>query len=718
MGADPRGPAPHEQDGLAPRLEAALSQAKEALLEIIVRQFPTLYELVEPEDISSEVFTLKDLKVPGSYPNIRLEIVPLPKGQTARTFCNTISDNHVIQLSDRVSSEELPDAISLEVAALAAQRRRAQVSAVSRFQMTQAKHQPSLEEATDQIGERARLPQRFRYPMPGRHDDGRLINRAELPEAVRRAAHARDIRSRETLADLRREAAQLPQGVYPRLPIVIGAGAAVAARDPARLLIDTRQRWHIDPSRGLVQAADQVSQLREIGMGDPYQFAAPRDRLPLAALRLWEHTLALNGPLIDGLASLVIDDRSRLVVQIRPADGSAPVMIEVEGEPLIATGIAPQALPGCSPRVPSVHDAFEAISRHLVATPWPVAPLWAQILAELPDREGTAQTVVDGLDDAGLLTLLEDSGTPGTRDALQTLRATAAWDRCRAVAPGKVLLGDEVSDGRFDPSIAETWMVAGKGGGGNTAPEIILESNPDARVIQLGGRVPEVLLSNAQYRELQRRHNREFGGDGRLTIDPDARVGTITMSEGPGGQPIFEALGHKADAYVACLGRTPRLPRVLNAVCRAASAVRGDMMFDSDRQYLGYHLTIRARSSTYGFEITGAASRILPPGIFTPEDIRLVEQINLQDAPAESGNVAAGFLSTAMQAVRLEAHRARSFQRDLAGARAGAVPAALDFPFASVPPRRTPGSDRPFASVPGLAPGQRAAKAKTPLFPG
>lgn len=364
-------PAPRSPDG-ARLPEAILTRAAEVFTVLVAQEFSRVFENVTGPDADGTIFTLKDLRVEGSQPRVRLQVVPLPGHQVARTFCNTISENNVIQLSDTLALTDIHAVLRVELASLVVQRRRAQLAAVSSLLAPEAP-QHRLQ-GNEQFGDRSRLPQRFHYPIPGRHADGRPITRAELPDAVRQAAAARTRRSHETLSEIRRELARLRPGVYPKLPIMIGAGAAIAARDPDRLLIDTRQRWHIDRTRGLVQSADQVSQLHRIGMGDPYQFAAPRERLPVAALRLWEHTLALQGPLIDGLARLHVDDRSRLLLHIRPADGSAPVTVQVEGEPLIATGIAPQALPGCSLRVPSTADALVTLSRHLSAAPWAEAP--------------------------------------------------------------------------------------------------------------------------------------------------------------------------------------------------------------------------------------------------------------------------------------------------------------------------------------------------------
>jgi hypothetical protein len=648
--------------------DAVRGEAERLLPIIVERMFGHAIEVVDtPNESGGDYFVLNDLSVHSGIPSMRIRIdaVPLPGHRVGRTFVNTSSENHVIHLSDRLTTDDVRTVLIEQVRTVVVQRRRARTAALSAIVERSADEERGVNSLGPvPLGDRSRLPGRFHYPVPGQHADGRRVTRAELPEALRKAEEERHARGAQTLAELRREKARLPSGMYPKFPVMLGAGAAIAARDPDRLVIDSRQRWHIDPIRSIIQSADQVSHLSDSGMGDPYQFADPRQRLPLGALRLWEDTLAAQGPLVNGLGHMYVDDRDRLLVRIRPGDGSDPVTVEIDGQPLIATGLTPESPPGCSRQVRSVPDAHHAIISHFAAAVPGSETDIRQALVGIPLREGAARRTLEALDEVNVLGGLRESDAPRIKAALQTLDATAHWDRVRQAAPGRVLFGDDVSDGRFDPGAAQTWIVAGRGAAGFTIPEILLESNPQARVTQIGGTPPSLLPNSAQYMELMRRYDRKLGGDGRLDTVSGVQLGAIEVTGGRDGELRFSAHGVEADGYVACLGRPPRLPAVLDAVCGPSqvpeSAIRGELLFDDDRQYLGYHVSVDIRGTRHGFEVTGAASRVLPPRIFSDEDVSRVNRSNRQEAPPESGNATVGFAATAEQAVRLELHRAKN----------------------------------------------------------
>ncbi|NED08369.1 hypothetical protein G3I55_42860, partial [Streptomyces sp. SID6648] len=46
---------------------------------------------------------------------VRLESASLPERTVARSFVNTASDNHVVQLSDRIAPEQVGRALSHEI---------------------------------------------------------------------------------------------------------------------------------------------------------------------------------------------------------------------------------------------------------------------------------------------------------------------------------------------------------------------------------------------------------------------------------------------------------------------------------------------------------------------------------------------------------------------------------------------------------------------------
>ncbi|MFF6998032.1 hypothetical protein ACFY93_24145 [Streptomyces sp. NPDC008313] len=544
------------------------------------------------------------------------------------------------------------------------------------------------------------------FPMPGRRADGTPIPREELGQAVAAAAEQRTALSAHTLDQLRAEQATLPEGRYPQREIMIGGGASLAGRDPDVLLVDARGRWHVDPIEAIVQSADQVRHLRESGMGDPYQFADPQQRVPLPALQLWEDTAAARGPLVDGRAGLSIGEEGRLIAEISPADGSPPVRVEVQGSPLVATGIPPEIVPGADRGIPTVPEATGVLAEQLAAAGTPEALGARDRLLALPEGEGRAAASLDVLADPAVAGALGAAGDPRVAGATDTLRATAAWEGARAAAPGRVLMGDEVGDGDYDPQVANEWLIAGVGGAAIANAEIILQANPDATVSMVGKDAPFVLKNDAQYLALRQAHDAALGGDGRLVTYSDRRLGEVGTVTAPDGRVRLAALddhgrslGVEGDAYVACLGRVSRLPQALDSVeswARESSGqVRGELMFDKDRQYLGYRLAFEADGRQHTVDVTGAASRMLPGNVFGKEDMARLAVLDAKTAPPESGNVAAGFMATALQGSHLAQHRA-----------AGGGPGG---PPASTPPAPNP----PTGPATGPATGGPASGAPT-----
>ncbi|MCX5374956.1 hypothetical protein [Streptomyces sp. NBC_00091] len=508
------------------------------------------------------------------------------------------------------------------------------------------------------------------YPLPGLRSDGTPVPREELDRAAAEAASERTAVSARTLADLRAQQATLPEGRYPEFEIMIGGGAALAGRDPGALLVDARGRWHVDPITAIVQSADQVRHLRQSGMGDPYQFAGPQERVPLPALQLWEDTAAARGPLIDGRAELSVSAEGRLIAEIIPADGSDPVKVEVKGAPLLATGIPPEIIPGADRRISTEREAAEVLTEVLTAAGTPEAEAARDRLLALPDGEGRAAASLRVLADPQTAEVLNASQDTRVAGATETLRATAAWEEAGALAPGRVLMGDAIGDGEYDPSVAKVWVLAGVGGAAIANAEIILQADPEARVLMVGKDAPFVLHNDAQYTALRRAHDAEYGGDGRLVTYGGRYLGSVGTVTGPDGGVRLEALdsegnslGIEGDAYVACLGRVSRLPQPLDsiesAVRSAGGEVRGELVFDDDRQYLGYRVEFEVQGRQHTVDVTGAASRMLPGNVaFDSDDVKRFVAFDAKVAPPESGNVSAGFMATALQGSQLARHRA------------------------------------------------------------
>ena len=176
---------------------------------------------------------------------------------------------------------------------------------------------------------------------------------------------------------------------------MIGGGAALAGRDPDVLVVDGRGRWHVDPIPGIVQSVDQVRLLADSGMGDPYQVAGPRERVPLTAIQLWEDQAAVRGPLIDGLARLSVDHTGRLVADIQPLDGSQPLRVEVDGTPVVATGVPPEIVPGASRWVPTIPEALAVVDEHLAHVRTPQAEAAREALGVAARRAGGGRGGLD-----------------------------------------------------------------------------------------------------------------------------------------------------------------------------------------------------------------------------------------------------------------------------------------------------------------------------------
>ncbi|MFG2882146.1 hypothetical protein ACGFYV_07440 [Streptomyces sp. NPDC048297] len=816
---------------------AIVAQAENTLPMVVQSLYGDRLRSIEQPDGDDRRFVLTDDR--GATLTVTLDAVPLPSGVIARTYVNTTSDNHVVQLSDRMDPQQVGRALSHEVGEMLAVRDRAasgaervRGDALTRGPLTSDRFALSEEDrgrvgelnylaarmhdaslglsqrtearnefsalldhtglrplspaqnapahtlelhsaelrlrladqhltplAMDAVGQLARpveqlsasdarALQGFRtraaqaqpavqpglgaqgaHLMPGLRPDGSPIPRAELAAAAAQAAEARTAASRTTVEQLRAEATAT--GQWPSRKIVIGGGASLVGRDPDALLVDARGRWHLDPGEGIVQSADQVRDMRLTGLGDAHQFGDATSRVPRDAVRLWEDTLAVRGPVVDGQARLIAAEDGQLYAQIRPngspADGTQDLYVRVEGAPTIATGLPPEMVPGVDRGVQNLREAVDALGERLEADD-PVLPRLAGAT--------TAQETLQALQDGGRLDSLR--ADPEARGALQTLDATAQWEQARAQAPGRIFIGDEIAENRFDPhaeGAPKTWVVAGAGGTGVANAEIILEADPAARVTIIGPNLPPALENQVQFTAMRERFATEYGGDGRLTIaiDRGNRVGAVEMVDGPDGRPRFRAAGAEAEGYVGCLGRTSPLPQAVQELgdrTRAAGGqVRGDLMFDQDRQYLGYGLTFESGGQRVRVEVTGAASRTLPRDVFPPDTQRALAAMNGRLVPAQTGNAAPGFAPTAWQASQLATARAQgSVQLH------GTVPEGWLRPTAVTPstaPAGGPGgpgatrSTNPLGgaaairssrgpSVPGPRPGQSPATSSTP----
>jgi hypothetical protein len=375
--------------------------------------------------------------------------------------------------------------------------------------------------------------------------------------------------------------------------------------------------------------------------------------------------------LIDGLARLSVDDAGRLVADIHALDGSPPLRVEVDGTPLVATGVPPEIVPGASRWVPTIPEALAVVDEHLADVRTPQAEAAREALGWLRDEPGAAGVALSTLSGipeiAETCAAIRASGIPGAplEAAMTTLEATDAWDRARQELPGRVLIGDEIGDGRYDPAAGQHWLIAGIGGGAIANTEIILAGNPRSTVTMVGTEAPWVLHNDAQYSELRRLHDRDANPNatGRLRTVPGKRLGMVATAQTEDGRSVVRMLDDKGrmlrdpagnplegDVYVGCLGRVARTPRAMDDLRAWADEVHGEVQVSDDRQYLGYRVSCRKGDAQVDVEVTGAASRMPPADLFDARTALLVAEHGLIEAPPESGNVAAGFMATALQA--------------------------------------------------------------------
>ncbi|GHH90870.1 hypothetical protein GCM10017779_13270 [Streptomyces capillispiralis] len=484
------------------------------------------------------------------------------------------------------------------------------------------------------------------HTVPGFRVDGSAISRVELTTEALLMADTRTGISQRTLNELRAET--LRTGQSPGRKVIIGGGASLAGRDPDALLIDARGRWHLDPGEGLFQSADQVRDTRAVGLGYSHQFTDPTNRVTMQAVQLWEDTLASRGPLVDGSARLVAGEDGNLWAHIVPNDGSESLRVRVEGVPTIATGIPPQLIPGADlavPTIAAVHDRLHKI----LPDDSPVHERLSTVT--------TARETLEVLRQENSESALRANTT--ARAAMRTLDAAVDWENAREILPGKVLLGDEVSDNKFDPHVANSWLISGASGNAISAAEIILEANPDARVAIVGSNIPPILFEQIPLRAARERFETAHGGDGRLSfhIAPGNRARGIPLAYNSEGEACFRIGNVEAEAYIASLARTAPVPEAAQDLSRwvhkSNGNLEGDLMFDKNSQYLGYSLTFRGQGSEHQVHVTGAASGFLPNTVFPPQVQNALNDMGARQVPLQSGSPAVGFAPTAWQSVLL-----------------------------------------------------------------
>lgn len=371
---------------------------------------------------------------------------------------------------------------------------------------------------------------------------GRRVIREQIAQYADVAARLRHLVSQRTLARYR---AQQEPGKHPRIDgVQLGAGAALAGRDPSKLLVDARGRWQSDGSENIAQVGQQLQDLYRARFGDVREVAGPGERIPLDAIRYWEDSLAAQGDVIDGYGTLRTEN-GKLLLDIKPTDGSAPLTLEVGGTVTSAPGFPSESIPG-GPRNVSAGEAILSIDRalrRLAEMDGPHRDAAAKALARLQDikttRDVDLSRVADVLRDASpeLLAAMRDTGKTDSKAASPDVRTDPETDQAdripvetalNAVKGGErwdELVKQDAADGERQiffskeannetikktakerDDVKRTWVFAGAGGNAVSGAEIILANTRNADVTLVAQGQPAGLFANGQFRSMSEQH--------------------------------------------------------------------------------------------------------------------------------------------------------------------------------------------------------------------
>ncbi len=540
------------------------------------------------------------------------------------------------------------------------------------------------------------------YDRPVAYDGGKVTS-DQARVLAGEALAARTARSAQTLADLRSAAEALPPGEYVHVRLQAGGGASLAGRDPGALLVDERGRWQSDNGTVIAQTADQLRNLNRTGIGDPYQFVRPGERVPLEAVSYWEDSIAAIGPVIDGSATLRLDEHGNLLVDVVPADGSPPLTMAVDGTPMVSTGFPPEAIPGVDREIGGVRGTFSDISEALADLGASGDPAVLAAKAEVDALAWSDPASAAALDRILAAHGLDRSTLPAR--AVRSIDAIDNWHRLRQSDPERILTGDEANLRRDSSVSVSSWVVAGTGGTAISGIENMLRNSTDSRFTMVGSPPSAALAGNTQWKQVRAEHDLGYDPAAPRASShqrPDgswpnpAASGRLTMVFGRtidgvervavGGVTHYSVAGITAEGVVVSLGGRSAVPHALaDLVDRAhksdPNSVSGELLFDSAGQYLGYRITVNGRA----IDVTGAASRFYPghpffprqagrhydhpatapydsrlrsttdpryvavPRVAPPLDSRPPQSAERRDAPPESGNFDGGYVATAIQ---------------------------------------------------------------------
>ncbi|HET7499442.1 MAG TPA: hypothetical protein VFK02_00505 [Kofleriaceae bacterium] len=235
------------------------------------------------------------------------------------------------------------------------------------------------------------------------------------------------------------------------------------------------------------------------------------------------------------------------------------------------------------------------------------------------------------------------------------------------------MIDDKTTKDTIKSTDPESWLALAAGEPQLEAVEYVLTKNSKARVKLVAGVIEEHLRTGERFQRLVHVHG-PASQDPRLEVASGAGFGALV----PGKDSTFETQGAvTARGYVSSIGRGGQASPIIEDLIRQAKfaghEVKGELLWSEDDEYLGYRVTITSETGKHAFDVTGAASRFLPDGLFGDRDRDLVmarpgntPMFAKHDAPPEGGNFDGGFAASATQAARYGRHARREHERELA----------------------------------------------------
>jgi hypothetical protein len=517
---------------------------------------------------------------------------------------------------------------------------------------------------------------------------GRKASKAEREALAAKASAKREAAVKAWIEKIRTANSS---GQHPKMRLQIGGNAALAARDPNALLVDANERWAVDASENIAQTAQQMEPIKAAGIGDPYEFANADERVPLEAVRYWQDEIAAQGPVIDGRAELAVGEGGKLIAVIRPNDGSPAVTVEVEGIPLVATGFVKESAPGAPRSAGSTRQSLNEVDAALrtIESDTKLGPAAKAARSKLAGLHGLddddARKALEAVPEELRKDLLErfpPDVRPKLSTALLALDAQREWVTKRGKHPGHMFSGDEANK-LTDPEIMamKRVVIAGPGGTGISAAEIILNKNKTAHVTMVGVDPPTGLVENGQFRSVVAKHGtnelcvklhvKPDGVDGRFEfldgyyLGGPTEVGDqldVNASPARAGVRRIPPEAFQGDTYISALGRPDDLPPPVAELADSAERVGGSVAVSAlvyeGALYAGYEVTIRFPDGReMKIDVTGAASRYVDRTKLSAGDKDIVKGADDHDAPPESENFPGGYASSARQASRYRTRR-------------------------------------------------------------